>query len=139
MCIHSRALSEPECPDSSSKRSSFYPQILQGDSRAPDFTTTTFNQVLLKPPYLGTLCLEVFVRRPSSFLFDRKKIIKKEENGRQDLIGRLLSRIVILDIPAGRSTTDFRMIHLRFIFSRLRFVCVSPGVVCGTDPGSGLH
>ena len=37
------------------------------------------------------------------------------------------------DYPA-----DFRINQLRFAKNRLRFAWVSPGVVCGTDPGSGL-
>ena len=38
------------------------------------------------------------------------------------------------DYPA-----DFCISRLRFAFSRLRFAWVSPGVVCGADPGNGLY
>ena len=38
-----------------------------------------------------------------------------------------------------RSPADFRISQLRFAKSRLRFACVSPGVVCGSDRGSGLY
>ena len=45
----------------------------------------------------------------------------------------------ILGLLTGRSSADFRISRLRFALSRLRFAWVSPGVVCGTDPGSGLY
>jgi hypothetical protein len=42
-------------------------------------------------------------------------------------------------VQKGRLLADFRISRLRFAFSRLRFAWVSLGVVCGADPGSGLH
>jgi hypothetical protein len=47
-------------------------------------------------------------------------------------------QVVIIALLSGRSPVDCRISRLRFAFSRLRFACVSPGVVCGSDPGSGL-
>jgi hypothetical protein len=39
----------------------------------------------------------------------------------------------------GSGVCDFRIGRLRFACTRLRFAWVSPGVVCGADPGSGLY
>ena len=47
-------------------------------------------------------------------------------------------RAVILPFCQDDYPDDFRISQLRFAKRRLRFALVSPGVVCGADPGSGL-
>jgi hypothetical protein len=48
-------------------------------------------------------------------------------------------RLVNIALLAGLLPADFRISRLRFAFSRLRFVWVSSGIVCRTDPASGLY
>jgi len=50
----------------------------------------------------------------------------------------LIKTRVVMISPFGRSPAYCLISRLRFAFSRLRFVWVSPGVVCGAGPGSGL-